>query len=125
MRRGRAIARQNTGSRRWLTLAALLAFFLQGLAVQTHVHDLGPVKAPVHATTSYKAPPSAPLKSQDLNDQCRLCQELVHAGVFIAPSVAILYAGTTFTLATPLAVAPAIPLVAGSFAWRSRAPPRS
>jgi len=123
MRRGRAIARPNTGHRRWLTLAALLAFFLQGLAVQTHVHDLGPAQGITHTATSYKAPPAAPLKSQDLNDQCRLCQELVHAGVYIAPSVAVLQAGTSFTLATPLALAPAIALVAASFAWQSRAPP--
>jgi len=121
MRRGPAAARQAVSARKWLTLAALLAFLLQGLAVQTHVHGVGNTTA--HGV-AYKPPARAPLKSQDLNDQCRLCQELVHAGIFIAPSVMALHASQVFTLALPAAPPLSARFLAAGFAWQSRAPPR-
>jgi hypothetical protein len=122
-RRPRAIARSGPipAVRRWVTLLALLGFFLQGLAVQTHVHPLD--ATPAAKLVASHAAPVTPSKSQEPIDQCRLCQELVHAGSFITPSAAL--------LASPLAQVQAIPLVllppraqsAPAFAWQSRAPP--
>jgi hypothetical protein len=103
-----------------VTLLALLAFFLQGLAVQTHVHD----QAQAVKTSALPAPVKAPLKSQDPIDQCRLCQELVHAGSFITPSIAAVPADLTYVTAAFLILTGPITAPATAFAWRSRAPPR-
>lgn len=107
-------------TRRWITVLALLSFFLQGLALQTHVHQqFQPAAAKVQSSSDHRAP----LKLDPI-DQCRLCQELVHAGTFIAPSAATSLASLTvvtasFVLLPAFATAPAM-----AFAWQSRAPPR-
>jgi hypothetical protein len=122
-RLGRILPRQ-TPAKRWVTVLALLAFFLQGLTVQTHIHQLiQPVAAPV-ATKATSLPAPAPLKSQDPLDQCRLCQELVHAGTFVTPPAATVL----FSLSFVTAIFADVPAFAGAsakpFAWQSRAPPR-
>jgi hypothetical protein len=125
-RRFRAIARPAASPiKRWVTLVALLAFFLQGLAVQTHIHPGSP--APVAKLASiHAATPAAPAKNQDPVDQCPLCQELVHAGTFIAPSAAALLAAPLATVrAIPLALLPTRAQSAPAFAWQSRAPPQN
>jgi len=103
-----------------VTVLALLAFFVQGLVVQTHIHQLvQPVAAKV---TSLPAP--APLKSQDPIDQCRLCQELVHAGTFVTPSASFAVASLALTTAIFTVLPSALVSLATAFAWQSRAPPR-
>lgn len=106
---------------RWVTLFALLAFFLQGLAVQTHIHEQAPVARTVNALP---APAKAPLKSQDPVDQCRLCQELLHAGAFVTPSTAAIPAELTYISAVFVTLATPTTATATAFAWQSRAPPR-
>jgi hypothetical protein len=122
MTRIRAIARPAPTARRWLTLAALLAFFLQTLAVQTHIHTLD--QAPVAKPATVHTTPVAPPKSQDPVDQCRLCQELVHAGAFVAPSAALLVAPLSQVQAISLALLMPRTQTAPAFSWQSRAPPR-
>jgi hypothetical protein len=121
-RRPRAIAKQTSTARRWLTLAAILAFFLQNLAVQTHIHlaDL-PILANVAAA---QTPVPAPLKAQDPIDQCRLCQEMVHAGAVVAPSAIAIPASQILVLAAFVALPRSSAALAPAFAWQSRAPPR-
>jgi hypothetical protein len=116
----RAISRQ-APARRWVAAIALLAFFLQSLLIQTHIHQL--IQPVAVKTTSLPAAPN-PLKNQDPIDQCRLCQELVHAGAFVTPSATALVAGLTFVAAifAPLPAFSGTP--ARAFAWQSRAPPR-
>ena len=120
-RLGQVISRSSP-PRKWVTALVLLAFFLQSLAIQAHVH-------PSFAPAAIKAaalgePGPAPLKTQDPLDQCRLCQEMVHAGSFFTPSVVALAASLSFTAAT-FAVSRAPPhSSATAFAWQSRAPPR-
>jgi len=113
----RVILRQDP-TKRWVTLLALLAFFLQGLVVQTHIHQ------PIQLVAASSLPAPAPLKNQDPIDQCRLCQELVHAGTFITPPTTVLVASLTFVAA----ISAVLPTFAGAsaraFAWQSRAPPR-
>jgi hypothetical protein len=119
-RRPRAIAKQTSGASRWVTLAVILAFFLQNLAVQTHIH---PADHPVLAkVTASQAP--VPPKTQDPIDQCRLCQELVHAGAFVAPSAVALPASQILVLAAFVALPRSSAVQAPAFAWQSRAPPR-
>jgi hypothetical protein len=105
-----------------MALFALVAFFLQSLAVQTHIH---PAEQPVVAKiVAAHHPAPAPLKSQDPIDQCRLCQELVHAGAFVTPSTTAVAASQAFVLAAFVVLPPATAGPATAFAWQSRAPPR-
>jgi hypothetical protein len=117
-----AVARSKRAgdARRWVTVFALLAFFLQGLVVQSHIHPL--IQPVVAKAASQPAP--APLKNQDPVDHCRLCQEMVHAGTFVTPSSVLLVADLTFVAAI-FAASPALAgASAKAFAWQSRAPPR-
>jgi len=121
-RRPRAIAKPISTASRWVTLAAILAFFLQNLAIQTHIHPAdAPVVAKVAAT---QTPVPGPLKAQDPIDQCRLCQELVHAGAFVAPSAVAIPASQILVLAAFAVLPRPSAALAPAFAWRSRAPPR-
>ncbi len=121
-RRPRAIAKQVSTASRWVTLAAILAFFLQNLAIQTHIH---PADLPVLAKVSAaQTPAPAPLKAQDPIDQCRLCQELIHAGAFVAPSAAAIPASQILVLAVFAALPRSSAALAPAFAWQSRAPPQ-
>ncbi len=121
-RAGRAITSRNTAARRWMALFALAAFFLQSLAVQTHIHPADLPAVAKIAAAHHPAP--APLKSQDPIDQCRLCQELVHAGAFITPSTIAVAASQAFIQASFAVLPPATAGPATAFAWQSRAPPR-
>jgi len=124
-RQGYALTRP-ASPRKWVTILALLAFFLQSLVVQTHIH-------PSQAQTSIKAaaqiaalqqPGPVPLKTQDPLDQCRLCQELVHAGSYFTPSAVTLAASLSFTAAIFAAQRLVPDRSATAFSWQSRAPPR-
>jgi hypothetical protein len=121
-RQGYALPRP-ASPRKWVTVLALLAFFLQSLAVQTHIH---PSQAPaaVKALAALQEPGPAPIKSQDPLDQCRLCQELVHAGSFFTPAVVTLAASLSFTAAIFVALRAPPNSSTTAFAWQSRAPPR-
>lgn len=119
-RLGLTICRSTPTTRRWLGVVAILAFFLQSLLVQTHIHQPA---SPVAAKAATQQLPG-PLKTQDPIDQCRLCQELVHAGHFVAPSTLVAVASPAFAVAL-FVTSPAEPdRSATAFAWRSRAPPR-
>jgi hypothetical protein len=107
-------------ARRWVTALALLAFFLQNLAVQTHIHQsLQPETVKVQTDGSHKAP----LKLDPV-DQCRLCQELVHAGTFLAPLAVVSLLSLTFVAVGMARVLTFAADPATDFAWQSRAPPR-
>ena len=115
-------ALKTSAFKRWLTAFALLAFFLQGLAVQSHVHAQFQTVAANQA--SQASPLKAPLKAQDPIDQCRLCQEVAHAGIFVAPAastalISLIYAAAEFS-----ALPGHTPSSARAFAWQCRAPPR-
>jgi hypothetical protein len=121
-RRGRAIPK-NEPAKRWVAIFALLAFFLQGMAVESHVHQL--IQPGAAKTTSLPAttPLKSPLKIQDPLAQCRWCQELVDAGTFVTPTAASIPADLSFVTVT-FAGLPAIAGAAASpFVWQSRAPP--
>lgn len=108
-------------ARRYVTLFALLAFFLQSFAVQSHIH---PLDKPATAAAAVNNIP-APVKKIDPVDigSCRLCQELIHAGAFVAPAATAVPASQS----AAAIVFTALPLLAGlltpAFAWQSRAPP--
>ena len=91
-------------------------FLFQNLAVQTHIHH--------RFTRSGKGPDGwrhkAPLKLDPI-DQCRLCQELVHAGPFLAPSAVVSLLSLAFVA---VSIARALTFAADpatAFAWRAAA----
>jgi hypothetical protein len=106
---------------RLAALFMLVAFTVQGLAVQIHIHG-DPLTALDHVT--HVSAPAAPA-SQDPYDpaNCPLCQELVHAGVYVIPTVSDFIA-----LLNAVAFAPAFALLPHAanerqYNWQSRAPP--
>lgn len=115
-------AMRRPAAQRYVTLFALLAFFLQSFAVQSHIH---PLDKPASVAAAINNIP-APIKKIDPVDlgSCRLCQELIHAGAFVAPSA---FAVPASQSAAAIVFA-ALPLLAGmlapAFAWQSRAPPQ-
>jgi len=122
MTRLRYAASRPAAARKWVAIVSLLAFFLQSLAIQTHIHAASP--QPVVKVAAEQAPVPAPLKSQDPIDQCRLCQELIHAGSFVTPSAAVTLASLNFVAAVFAASVAPVYRSATAFAWQSRAPPR-
>jgi hypothetical protein len=121
-RRPARLVQKAPASQRLITLFALLAFFIQSFALQTHIHST--LLPPVSVTTAADTPTPSPLKNQDPVDQCRLCQELVHAGVFVSPSATVIAASLNIVAA----IFAALPVFAAdpvrAFSWQSRAPPR-
>lgn len=112
--------RRAYGARGWVTVFALLAFFLQSLTLQSHFH---PVFPPAKLTAAH-VPASAPERNQGPVDQCRLCQELMHSGVFVTPPVSSALASLALTITVFTAFSSAPVSLATAFAWQSRAPPR-
>ena len=115
--------RLSTAPARLVALFALLAFFFQSLAVQTHIHH--PARPGSAITQAANIPAPAPLRSQDPDDpaNCRLCQELAHAGAYLIPAPAPLPAFFTIIAAAPALLAASIWMAMPGFAWQSRAPP--
>jgi len=102
-------------------LFMLVAFAVQGLAVQTHIHG-DPLTALDHVT--HLSQPVMPA-SQDPYDpaNCPLCQELLHAGVYVTPA-----ASELVIILNAVAFAPAfahLPHAATErqHSWQGRAPP--
>ncbi|HEX2761697.1 MAG TPA: hypothetical protein VHM27_14330 [Rhizomicrobium sp.] len=109
-------------TRRYVTLFALLAFLLQSFAVQSHIH---PLDKPASVAAAINNIP-APVKKIDPVDlgSCRLCQEIVHAGAFVAPSAFAVPASQNAAIIAFTALPLLAGLLAPAFAWQSRAPPR-
>ena len=106
---------------RLAALFMLVAFTVQGLAVQIHIHG-DPLSALDHV--SHISAPATPA-SQDPYDpaNCPLCQELLHAGVYVTPVVndfAIILNAVVFAPAFALLPHAATEKQHG---WQSRAPP--
>jgi hypothetical protein len=120
-RRSASLVQKAPASQRLITLFALLAFFVQSFALQTHIHPTPPAAI---ADTVAHTPAPPPVNNQDPVDQCRLCQELVHAGAVITPSATVVTASLNIVAAI-FAAAPAFAAdPVRAFNWQSRAPPR-
>ena len=98
-----------------------LVFSVQSFAVQTHIHGV-PLTALSHIT--HVSAPAEPTP-QDPYDpaNCPLCQEMLHAGIYVAPVVA-----DFLVILNAVAVAPAFTLLPHAdpnrpHGWQSRAPP--
>ena len=112
------------GWRSVVAFLGVLAIALQSFVVQTHIHNpQSAIASTLSADNSAPAKTDGKFSTSDDISKCRLCQELVHAGRFIAP--------TSPVLVLPMIVAwllivfshsATIPR-ARAYIWRSRAPP--
>lgn len=117
-----SLALKQTATRRFITLVALLAFFLHGITVQGHLHQSLALPSAMAAVGDLPAP----LKKTDSTDQnhCRPCQEITQAGAFVAPTASALPASLG-VIAVAFVTLPLLSdAIAPAFAWQSRAPPR-
>jgi hypothetical protein len=121
-RRPASLVQKAPASKRLITLFALLAFFVQSFALQIHIHST-PLPLASVATAAH-TPAPAPLQNQDPVNQCRLCQELVHAGAVITPSATVVTASLNIVAAIFAATPSFAAAPARAFNWQSRAPPR-
>jgi hypothetical protein len=99
----------------WLTWLALLAFLLQGLLVQTHIH-MASLQASVPTQQTHKPAPKAP-------DECPACQLYAATAAALTPTVPILSLSLHWVeshVQSPPALARASDVHRG---WQSRAPP--
>ena len=104
--------------RQVLALLALLAFAVQGFALQTHIHGDPAGASPAVLQTT----PGTALPGQLDPANCPLCQEIMHGGVFTAPALFVLLlaiAIASFAFAHPAPVRQT-----RTQGWQSRAPPR-
>jgi hypothetical protein len=120
-----------------LAFLGILAIALQSFVVQTHIHD--PRAASMFPLTQVPLPDAAGVtkispddgtttshgkfSSGDDTSNCRLCQELIHAGRFIAPSSAVLAVPLILSFWLIVLAHSSIVSSAGAYIWRSRAPP--
>ena len=107
-----------------LTLLAL-AFLLQGLVVQTHIHS----DAPGVRETTFGFVVSAPQDKHapavpDDQKHCPFCQEATYAGAFVAPGPLLILLPTETFSAIPLELVVPAYVDAASHFWRGRAPPK-
>ena len=101
-------------------LLVLVAFAVQGFAIQTHIHGEPAYNRAIHVSAPAQPMPQDPYDPAS----CPLCQEMLHAGVFVAPVL------VDFSIVlTAVAYAPAYVLLPHAALerqhdWQSRAPPR-
>jgi hypothetical protein len=111
------------GARLAITLVALLAFALQTLVLQTHIHGV-PLAGTVGVSLAVeKGQQPAPPANDPAN--CPICQEMLHAGAFVAPGAATLQIATLASVIDFLFVEIFATAQTRSHGWKSRAPPRA
>jgi hypothetical protein len=114
------IAKRPAASR-LVTLFALLVFAIQGYLVQTHIHKVWAAPLQVSDVSA----PTAPVPVDPLDPgTCALCQELVHAGVTLAPALVTLPLQLDWIVYLIPTVLPQPASVERQRSWQSRAPPR-
>jgi hypothetical protein len=102
-------------------LFALLVFAFQGYLVQTHIHGLpnAPQRV-IHASAPAAPNPIDPYDPAS----CPLCQEILHAGVFVTPALVSLPIQLDWIVFLASTVIPEPVTAERSLNWQSRAPPR-
>lgn len=104
-----------------LTMLLLaLVFAVQSFAVQTHIHGQPALAHVTHVSTPAGPAPQDPYDPAN----CPLCQEMLHAGVYVVPVVA-----DFLVILNAVAFAPAFTVLPHAaterqHSWQSRAPPR-
>ena len=109
-------------ARRFVVFIAAFAFVLQSYIVQTHVHGVGFGAAA--GISAQRAPEPDKTPADHGSTDCPLCQAVIHAGAFVAPSAPVLYLPFTWINAAAMIFTSFATAAATAHDWRSRAPPR-
>ena len=119
--------RQVGATRLATAVFVLVAFTSQAIVTQTHIH---PGTRPGAAATlpgfdghQAKKPLPAKLPFGDNPANCPICQGLLHAGSYVAPSLAALMSLTVVGFITAIHAEHVAIAQPHSHGWRSRAPP--
>jgi hypothetical protein len=119
-------------ARRALVVVTALAFLLQGLVTQTHIHgttaNFGFTAFLAKITAAYETEDfsKAPSKNSPVKDdaaRCPFCQAAQSAGSFVTPVAVVLLLPWQNVPVVPLWVADNTRIPAASHDWRGRAPP--
>ena len=124
--RVRGRAPRNNGARLAITFFALLAFTLQTYVTQTHIHSISQTSAAAASTLDgsvghKRLPGKLPPSNDPAN--CPICQEILHTGFFVTPSIAALLLPTIVASTAPIVTDIMTIAPAHSHSWKSRAPP--
>lgn len=139
-----ATARKISAWRSSLTFLALFAFAVQSFVTQTHIHRMWAESA-VSTTAAQSLPsitaeksaaaaiavasratrpePKDPYAPNEDPANCPLCQEILHAGHYIAPVAVALPLPMAAPIGTVVFVQALLHRASTSHGWRSRAPP--
>lgn len=104
-----------------VTLVALLAVFLQGFVVQTHVHAFSPLAGYEQSADAAHAD-AAHVDATNHQAACVVCQALAASGRAALPQAPALIASVSLTHETTARAIPEAPRTR-AHAWQSRAPP--
>ena len=119
----RTLLKVRNRARLAITLVALLAFVLQTLVLQTHIHGV-PLTGTAGVTLAVEKgqqPDKLPPAGDPAN--CPICQEMLHAGVFVAPGAATLQIATLASVIDFVFVEIFATTQTYAHGWKSRAPP--
>jgi hypothetical protein len=134
-RRTIAVAQRRSFGQRALVLSVAVAFLLQSLVTQTHIHgaaipeDLGfgsllaKIAAADEVGDVAKSPKQTP--AHDDSARCPLCQAAQSAGAFVAPGALVLILPWQNVSFVPLFVGAGAYFDTPSHSWRGRAPPKA
>jgi hypothetical protein len=111
--------------RRFVTPLVLLAFFLQSLVVQSHVHFAVPASsgAVSIAAVAGDAHHHDTAKDSGSQDRCPWCQAVLSSGYYLVVATAPIHLPVEIRLADALSFTALAPRSAAPHPWQSRAPP--
>ena len=120
--RVRSSAPRSRSARLAITLFALFAFTLQTYVTQTHIHGMARINSAAAPSAFDK---NAAHKQQPSTDpaNCPICQEILHTGYYVTPSVAVLPLPAVAVSIAPTVIDIMTIVAAHSHSWKSRAPP--
>ena len=116
------VGKRPTAWRGFLVAFMLLTLVIQGYATQTHLHKQNGSTVSA-ALTAGGSPKHDNFPVNDDPANCPVCQQILHAGQFVAPAwlLPFLILAATSTIEITTAVLPHYDTV--SHSWRGRGPP--
>ena len=116
------LVKRPTAWRRFLVAFVLLALVVQGYATQTHIHKQNSATV----STALKAGGSPKHDNFPVNDDpanCPICQQITHAGQFVAPAWLVPFLLVLAISRIEIATLAVPHFDSVSHNWRSRGPP--
>jgi len=114
------IIKRQPAWRQFLLALTVLALVVQGYATQTHMHGQFPDNV---ASTADHAPGHNKYPLNDDPARCPVCQQISHAGQFVAPAWLLPFLLVLAISKIEIATFAVPRFEAVSYNWRSRGPP--